>query len=181
MKRLNPLTNQFFKFGDTRKDGRIFYAYTKRIKKDGYFVESWLNNDSFNNQKKLKKETYEENKQEVLNRNFNYYLANKNKILNHKKAYKTTNQHRYTALNRNRELLKRQRTPQWLNNDDKQNIIEIYKKANKLSKEKQCQFHVDHIVPLNGKNVSGLHVPWNLQIITASENLRKYNKFMETV
>lgn len=40
-------------------------------------------------------------------------------------------------------------------------------------------FEVDHVVPLNGATVSGLHVPWNLQVLTRSENARKGNKLME--
>lgn len=56
-------------------------------------------------------------------------------------------------------------------------IKEIYDQAAKVSKETGIKHHVDHIVPISGRNVCGLHVENNLQIITERENLRKGNKW----
>lgn len=70
-----------------------------------------------------------------------------------------------------RRAAKSKRTPAWSNLDK---ISEIYK---------ECPdgYHVDHIIPLRGKLVSGLHVPENLQYLTAADNLRKKNKFIPYV
>ena len=54
--------------------------------------------------------------------------------------------------------------------NDKKEIAEFYRNCPK-------DFHVDHIIPLNGKNVSGLHTIGNLQYLSATENLRKHNKY----
>lgn len=66
--------------------------------------------------------------------------------------------------------------PSWLSCDHLMDIRNIYLQARGLGPN----YHVDHIVPLRGKNVSGLHVPWNLRIIRASDNLKKGNKIIET-
>ena len=61
-------------------------------------------------------------------------------------------------------------TPKWLTKNDKEKIRKIYAKCPK-------GYHVDHIIPLRGKSVCGLHVPNNLRIITAHKNQSKGNRF----
>lgn len=67
--------------------------------------------------------------------------------------------------------------PKWLSEEQQSTIKQLYKEAQDKTKIDGIIYHVDHIVPLQGKNVCGLHVPWNLQVITAEENLRKSNNY----
>lgn len=68
------------------------------------------------------------------------------------------------------------RTPTWLTKKQKQEIRCFYTQAEMLKSTLGVDFNVDHVVPLHGKNVSGLHVPWNLQVILASVNKSKGNR-----
>jgi hypothetical protein len=74
------------------------------------------------------------------------------------------------ACGRLRELSKIKATPTWLTKEMRDLMKAFY--ANRPE-----GYHVDHIVPIKGKNVCGLHVPWNLQYLPAQENLKKRNKF----
>jgi len=75
---------------------------------------------------------------------------------------------------RRRQAAQLQRTPPWA---DMSAIAEFYVEAKRLEELTGIQFHVDHIVPLQGELVSGLHVPANLQLLPAHENLSKSNSF----
>lgn len=71
---------------------------------------------------------------------------------------------------------KLQRTPKWLTEEQKQQILEHYKIAEWATKEFGHKVEVDHIIPLQGEIVSGLHVPWNLQSMSKTLNASKRNK-----
>jgi hypothetical protein len=73
-----------------------------------------------------------------------------------------------------RRASKAQRTPSWLNDGQLFELQCVYKYCSSL-RFVGLNYHVDHIVPLRGETVSGFHVPWNLQVITAKENLTKSN------
>jgi len=70
----------------------------------------------------------------------------------------------------------RQAKPKWLTDDHLFMIAEIYELRDLRSKLTGVVHHVDHIVPLRGQNCCGLHVPWNLQVIPAQDNLKKSNR-----
>ena len=63
--------------------------------------------------------------------------------------------------------------PPWSNRDA---IEALYSEAKRLTKETGIQHHVDHIWPLQGVGFCGLHVEWNLQVLTRDQNIAKSNK-----
>jgi hypothetical protein len=87
------------------------------------------------------------------------------------------NKERYVAARARRRAAQDSATPAWLTAIDKAMIQEMYDVSEARYIQTGIKHHVDHIVPINGKNVAGMHVPWNLQVITAHENLSKGWRF----
>ena len=134
-----------------------------------------------NNPEKVKqaKQRYREKNRQKINEQGKLYIQkNKEKVSLYIKSYREQNGHktRYWAMKRHTAKL--QRTPKWLTDVDFERIENEYKLAGFLSTLTQEPWHVDHIVPLQGKNVSGLHVPSNLRAIRGIENNAKKNHWI---
>ena len=99
---------------------------------------------------------------------------NKEKRLAAAREYKKKNRVEMTALQRKRHCGQLQRTPKWA---DQKAIKIIYGVCAALRDETGIKYEVDHVIPLQGEFVSGLHVESNLQILTKTENLKKNNKW----
>ena len=105
--------------------------------------------------------------------------ANKENIKAYKKAWREANKGKVNAVVAKRKASKLQRTPSWLTKEDLAEIEDIYRMAKRRSEVEGIEYHVDHIIPLQGRNISGLHVPSNLQILRARDNLSKGNRYGE--
>jgi len=104
-----------------------------------------------------------------------YNFLNKNAKSLANKEYAKSNLYVILANNKKTKAAKLKRTPKWLTETDLWMMQEAYELAQLRTKITGFSWHVDHIIPLQGKTVSGLHVPKNLQVITAVANLTKSN------
>ncbi len=123
------------------------------------------------------KRYYEKNKEAVKAR------ANarpKSEVTRYKRMHKERNPDYYKALTSVRKRRHRNATPKWLNAEQKLTIRNLYLQAMELTRITGERYVVDHIVPLISDEVCGLHVPWNLRVITQEENLKKSNKLLDT-
>jgi hypothetical protein len=142
------------------------------------------------NQKRIAKEWYERNKQLTKDRARAWALANPEKVIDSKTKWRQDNLKTHNAINRvwfannkdkraayegKRRACQLQRTPAW--DPDAHLIIAKYQLAAMLTKASGIEHHVDHIIPLQGKKVSGLHTFANLRVIPGSDNVKKSNSF----
>lgn len=92
------------------------------------------------------------------------------------KSWRKRNLDKDSAKTSRRRSAKLKRMLKWGKEHLKSEIDNWYRRAQIATVFMGEVYHVDHIVPLQGKNVSGLHVPWNLQLLTRSENISKGNR-----
>lgn len=94
------------------------------------------------------------------------------------KYARTKHKGTYTAQTAKRRAQKEQASPTWLTPAHYQQIKLFYQARAAFTEETGQQWHVDHIVPLLGKDVCGLHVPWNLCVLPKEDNLSKSNRIV---
>lgn len=119
-----------------------------------------------------------ENQDLISNSGKKRYQAKKEQIKAYVAKYKKLNPAKANANKAKRKAAKKQRTPKWLTDIDFERIETQYRLAEILTRLHNKPWHVDHIIPLQGKLVSGLHVPNNLQVLIGSENCSKQNNFV---
>ena len=103
-----------------------------------------------------------------------YREAKKDSLSAYQKEYSSKNKIKLTAKAAVRRSKVRSQT---LRGISTQHFLEIYAERDFMQKATGIEHHVDHIVPLNGADVCGLHVPWNLRVVSAKENLSKATSY----
>lgn len=153
-----------------RKNRKIFYIRHKdKIKEEN---KKW----DANNREKIseaRKKRYKEDGGKRREKNKEYRNNNISTCRSYEEKYRKNNPEKYRASRSLHGQLLRKRKPKWF---DLKKAADVYKMASLMTKSTGVKHHVDHIIPLRGKNVSGLHVHYNLQVITAIDNLRKGNR-----
>ena len=124
-----------------------------------------------------KKKHYADNRDKYLAHQRKYYKENLDDITAGKKKDREENPEKYAAKTAKRRAALLERIPSWSNEEEKIAIEKVYENCRLMSILTGIPHEVDHVVPMQGKNISGLHHSTNLAIIPAALNGSKNNKW----
>ena len=127
------------------------------------------------------KTNYVANREQIIAKTYAWIEQNRDRHNAKSNKWARLNPGKVNARTARRYATKTQATPKWLSSSQLIGIKCRYQIAAMLNKEGLAKWEVDHIVPLRGKEVCGLHVPWNLRIVQQSENRRKSNNYQEAL
>ena len=152
-------------------------------KKDGLsssckqcFKAAWKNNyQNIAEKHRLKSKKYaSENKEKISQYHKDWYKENTESEKQRTKKWRQENNGWANFLRTNSKPRYKKAIPSWA---DHEKMKAFYVEADRLSSETGIKYSVDHIVPIKGKFVSGLHVEYNLQVIKLTDNIIKHNHF----
>lgn len=126
--------------------------------------------------RELKRQYAKANREKVRENSRRYRESNPEKVRERNRQWSEANPAKLAAYAGARRAQMTQSTPRWAESK----LIEVWYALARVMSETSGgeQYQVDHIVPLKGKTVCGLHVQDNFQIITARENASKGNRFL---
>lgn len=129
------------------------------------------------NTARYREKNREENKEKISEYSKARYRKIKTEHNAQMKLWRENNKSKMAFYTASYLASRKQRTPPWLSVEQREEIKDWYYAAEQLSRIFPWGVHVDHVVPMRGDNVSGLHVPWNLQLLPATVNISKSNSW----
>lgn len=176
-----------------RASGLTYQEIAEKLGPCKSTIRCWLNEEARQHRMMKSAEYHAANREEVLLRrqqryelsrakNIEWRKENKARYLANYANWAKVNRDKLAARNARRRAQKKMATPPWLTAEQYAEIEKYYTEASRLSLETGLRHHVDHLYPLVGRGLfgrharhvsCGLHVPWNLQVLTASENCSK--------
>ena len=134
---------------------------------------------SYQSQKNYNKAYRERHRDDLLESKRLWDASNREHINSYRKAYRKKNPTKHREWDARKRASRLQRIPKWLNAEQKEEIKQFYWLRDDIVTITGELYEVDHIVPLQGREVCGLHVPWNLQILPSDLNNKKNNTFKQ--